>query len=89
VKISLEGEDYEPLCVLYMGFTSITIDVPCNGIFNRAHFVKKKNLKQHSPIKRIRHYQEGSLKIVRKVDEKISGGQWGYSPTKWKAYVLV
>jgi len=42
VKISLEGEDYEPLCVLYMGFTSITIDVPCNGIFNRAHFVKKK-----------------------------------------------
>jgi hypothetical protein len=56
-----------------MGLQSKTKDVSCNGLFNTAHFVKKK-FKQHSLIKRTRHYQEGFLKIVRKVAEKISGG---------------
>jgi hypothetical protein len=57
-----------------MGLPSTTTDAPCNGIFNIVHFVKTNQNKQHSPIKHIRHYQEGSLKMVRKEDEKISGG---------------
>jgi len=70
-----------------MGLLSTTKDISCNGIFNTAHFVKKTQTtlshKTHTSL------SKGFFEYSPKSGRKKSGGKWGYSLIKWRAYVLV